>query len=194
MRIVQRRTAFAFCAGGLAVAAVFAGRAAFGAAAATPSTIQACFKPSNSVLYYIGPGAGTRKCAAGDLLLEWNVVGPEGPRGPQGPQGLQGPQGPQGPQGLKGDTGAPGAAGATGPTGPQGEQGETGPAGPTGPEGPQGPPGPQGPAGESTANLTSPNGKFGIQITDQGIFIRGPQSTFYVDLHGLGQAGPYYGK
>lgn len=72
--------------------------------------------------------------------------------------------------------------------GPKGDTGDTGPAGPAGP---QGPPGESG----GTAQLSSPNGLFRIEIEDDGIFIRGPRGTAFVDFTGVGETGnPYYGK
>lgn len=76
-----------------------------------------------------------------------------------------GPQGPAGPAGPKGDTGA---------AGPKGEQGE---AGAQGPKGEKGDPGESGGA----ANLVSPNGQFKVQVTNRGIYLRGPGGTIYVD-------------
>ena len=55
--------------------------------------------------------------------------------------------------------------------------GAAGAQGPPGPVGPQGPPGASGGA----ANLTSPNGAFSVEITDHGIYLRGPGGTTYVD-------------
>lgn len=59
--------------------------------------------------------------------------------------------------------------------GAKGDKGEQGAQGPTGPQGPQGP------AGASAGSLTSPNGTFHVDITDHGIFLRGPGGTIYVD-------------
>lgn len=116
------------------------------------------------------------QCKKNEAGIQWNVVGP------QGPQGLQGAPGPQG------------ATGATGATGPQGAQG---PKGDPGPQGPQGAQGPQGPAGSSggTATLTSPNGVFKVEITDHGIFLRGPSGTVYVDRFHTGtSSNPSFGR
>jgi hypothetical protein len=75
------------------------------------------------------------------------------------------------------------------------EVGPPGPRGPRGEIGPQGPKGDPGPPGPSTATLVSPNGKFRIEITDAGIFMRGPSGTMYVDLHGTGSTNDrYYGR
>lgn len=82
----------------------------------------------------------------------------------------------------------------------QGPKGDTGPAGPkgdTGPAGPKGDTGAQGPPGESggTASLTSPNGLFHIEITNDGVFIRGPGGTVYVDRRGASTTpNRFYGR
>ncbi len=69
-----------------------------------------------------------------------------------------------------------------GPVGPQGEKGDTGATGP------QGPPG-------SAAGLSSPNGRFSVEITNRGVYLRGPSGTVYVDLRGTGSSpNPYYGR
>jgi hypothetical protein len=133
-------------------------------------------------------------------------TGSQGPRGETGPQGLRGLQGekgdtgaagPAGPQGLQGDKGETGAPGAAGPQGESGPAGPAGPAGAAGPEGPRGPAGPQGPAGSSsgTATLVSPNGKFRIEITNTGIYMRGPGGTVFVNEFGTGESSnPYVGR
>jgi hypothetical protein len=71
-------------------------------------------------------------CGRNEVLLVWNVSGPQGPAGPPGPQGHPGPQGVPGPAGP---------AGATGSQGPKGDTGEPGPPGPAGPQGVPGSPG-----------------------------------------------------
>lgn len=54
--------------------------------------------------------------------------------------------------------------------------------GPQGPPGPAGPAGEQGPRGEPGANsLVSPDGMFRIEISNRGIYLRGPGGTIYVD-------------
>lgn len=100
-------------------------------------------------------------CKKNETGIQWNVVGP------------QGPQGVQGIPGLKGDTGLRGLTGPQGVAGPQGDPG---------PQGARGATGPQGPAGQSGGgSLTSPNGAFSIQVTDQGVYLRGPSGTIYVN-------------
>lgn len=66
--------------------------------------------------------------------------------------------------------------------------------GPAGETGPAGPAGPQGPAG-TAAQLSSPNGLFSIEVENDGIFIRGPRGTVFVDFNGVGNTdNPYHGK
>jgi len=116
------------------------------------------------------------QCKKNEAGVQWNVVGP------QGPQGLQGAPGPQGPTG---------ATGATGAQGPQGLKGDPGPQGPQGAQGPQGPAGASG----GTATLTSPNGVFKVEITEHGIFLRGPSGTVYVDRFHTGtSSNPSFGR
>jgi hypothetical protein len=131
------------------------------------------------------PSPGTvGHCRAGNVLGASSCEGNEGEdgggdhggSGPPGPPGPAGPPGQQGPKGEKGDTGA------------------TGPKGDTGPAGQEGPPGPQGPAGGG-ASLTSPNGLFSIEISNRGIFIRGPGGTVFVDHRSAGTTpNRYYGR
>jgi hypothetical protein len=78
-----------------------------------------------------------------------------------------------------------------------GPRGDTGPAGPKGDTGPTGPTGPQGPAGDSggNASLTSPNGLFSIEVSNHGVFIRGPGGTVFVDRRGASTTpNRYYGR
>lgn len=78
--------------------------------------------------------------------------------------------------------------GPQGPQGEKGDKGEKGDPGATGPQGPQGPPG-------SAAGLSSPNGRFSVEITDRGVYLRGPGGTVYVDLRGAGTTpNRYYGR
>jgi hypothetical protein len=113
----------------------------------------------------------TQRCARNETAISWNQVGPQGPVGPEGAIGPQGPVGPQGPAGADGTAGAPGADGAAGAPG---AKGDTGPQGPSGPSG--------------TANLTSPDGRFRIEISNDGIFLRGPGGTVFVDRYGTGSS------
>jgi hypothetical protein len=72
-------------------------------------------------------------------------------------------------QGIKG------AAGATGAAGPQGAQGE---------RGAQGPQGERGPAGPGTV-LTSPDGRFSVAATNDGIVLAGPKGSATFDGQAL---------
>jgi len=133
--------------------------------AAATSVIYACVK-SNGDLRLVD---ATTECKKNEDSLQWNVVGPRGPIGPQGDRGPQGPKGDTGDQGPKGDTGAQGPKGDTGAQGPQG------------------------PAG--TSSLTSPNGVFRVDITNHGIYLRGPSGTVYVDRFRSGtSSNPNFGK
>jgi hypothetical protein len=112
--------------------------------------------------------------------------GPAGPRGPQGPVGSQGPQGLQGPLGAQGVPGAQGVSGADGATGPKGEKGDTGERGPQGF---------QGPAGVFTGTFRSQNRLYSIEVTNRGVFLRGPGGTVFVTRNGVGETRDrYYGK
>ena len=61
-----------------------------------------------------------------------------------------------------------------GPAGPPGADGQPGPPGADGQHGPPGPPG-------AAASLRSPNGLFSVEITNNGVFVRGPGGTIFVD-------------
>jgi hypothetical protein len=90
-----------------------------------------------------------------------------------------------------------GPQGDPGPAGPAGPQGDTGSAGPQGETGPAGPAGPQGPPGEAggNASLVSPNGLFSIEVSNHGVFIRGPGGTVFVDRYGASTTpNRYYGR
>jgi hypothetical protein len=182
--------------GGAALAAQKATRHA-----AATNVIQACVKSEGSPRIV----DSLSDCKKNEEGLSWSITGPQGPQGIQGLQGIQGIPGvsvtttalavgdtncPTGGvqissasgtsfvcNGAKGDTGAQGATGAAGATG---ATGATGPQGPAGPQGPQGDPGASG----GTASLTSPNGAFQVDVTDHGIFLRGPGGTVYVDRFG----------
>jgi hypothetical protein len=135
------------------VGGAFAAGKLAGKATAT-TVVYACVK-DNGDLRIVD---ATTQCKKNEDPLQWNVVGPRGPIGPQGERG---------PQGLKGDTGE------------QGPKGDTGAQGPKGDTGAQGAQGAQGPAG--TASLVSPNGSFRVDITNHGIYLRGPTGTFYLN-------------
>jgi hypothetical protein len=67
-------------------------------------------------------------------------------------------EGPAGARGATGATGAPGSPGATGAQGPAGANGAPGPAG-------------------SATQLTSPNGRFTVAVTNAGITLSGPEAV-----------------
>jgi Collagen triple helix repeat (20 copies) len=197
MKRVVRSPLVAFALGALAVATVAFGQSGWAALTshAAAERIYACVKEQNGQVRIVSEGA---RCLPSEAPASWSIEGPKGDTGPIGPVG------PQGPKGDKGDTGATGAQGPQGEPGPQGapgRQGEPGPAGPqgaTGATGAAGPAGPQGPAGQSgtgTASLTSPNGVFAVEITNRGVFIRGPGGTVFVDHLGVGTSpNRYYGR
>jgi hypothetical protein len=64
-------------------------------------------------------------------------------------------------------------------TGPQGAQG------PPGAQGPQGEPGPQGPPGTFSGVFQSPNHQFRLEVSDNGIFLRGPTAKIELDAGGI---------
>jgi Collagen triple helix repeat (20 copies) len=79
--------------------------------------IYACYNKENGNLRRVGDNDDCRK---NEVLLTWNVRGPQGPPGPAGQTGAQGMPGPKG---EKGDMGV------AGPQGTQGQQGSQGPQG-----------------------------------------------------------------
>ncbi len=194
MKRVRRAPVLAFVLGALTIGAIFAGQAGWAALGshAADEQVFACVKSQNGQVRIVD---ADENCNPSEQALSWSIEGPKGDTGPQGPQGVPGPQGVQGPQGAQGETGA------TGPQGPKGDTGATGPAGPDGPQGqqgatgPTGPQGPQGPPGTGSADLTSPNGLFAIEISDHGVFIRGPGGTVFVDHRGASTTpNRYYGR
>jgi len=192
------------CAGAVLVVSV---GVAYAAIPDASGVINACFKKSGNGDDDEGSGpkgslrvidtAKGETCKKNELALSWSQQGPKGDqgatglRGETGQTGATGATGPTGPQGLKGETGERGETGATGATGAAGAQGLQGDPGAAGPQGDTGPQGPAGPSG-GTASLVSPNGKFRIEITNQGIFIRGPRGTLYVDNTGIASTGDRY--
>ena len=147
-------------------------------------------------------GGGTRivgspnDCRNGEVVVQWNQVGPQGPPGSAGPIGPQGPQGPQGVMGPPGPQGAQGESGLMGPQGPQGEIGPVGPQGDVGLQGEMGPAGLQGAPGESgpmgTQGLrgeigpAGPQGDTGIQGEIGPMGPQGPQG----EVGPIGPVGP----
>lgn len=154
------------------------------------NVIRGCYKRQNGQLRIIMNGD---RCLGSEMMISWNIEGPQGPQGETGPQGPVGPQGdtgaqgpmgatgPQGPVGPQGDVGPVGPRGDTGPAGPQGltgAQGDTGDMGPQGPAGPQGDTGPKGDTGDE-----GPQGPQGLAGTKGDPGIQGPQGE-------TGAAGP----
>ena len=202
LRSFGRRPRALLLVGGAAIAASAA--VAYAAIPSASGVINACYRDNGNDSGQVRIVDGADDCRNNEKHISWNQVGPQGPKGDKGDKGdtgatgatgatgPQGPQGERGPQGLQGETGPQGPQGERGPQGETGATGQQGPAGATGPQGPQGPPGP---SGGGTATLVSPNGKFEIEITNDGIYLRGPSGTTYVDLHGIGSTGDrYYGK
>lgn len=202
MRRFEGRRRLQWLAFALVAAVVVAVGVAYAAVPDANGVINACYRKSNDDekgQLRIVDRAGD--CKKNEQALSWNQVGPRGPkgdtgdtgpRGATGATGAQGPAGPTGPQGPAGPTGAAGADGAQGPAGPAGAAGADGATGPAGPTGPQGP---AGPAGGGTASLASPNGRFAIEIRNDGIYLRGPSGTIFVDDHGHGETSDrFYGK
>src|SRR6267143_813404 len=92
-------------------------------ASADTDHLRVCVQRDGDVRLLL-PG---KACRANEVLLVWNLRGPQGPKGDTGPQGptgaqgapgSQGPQGPAGPQGLQGTQGLQGPQGVAGPAGP----------------------------------------------------------------------------
>jgi hypothetical protein len=173
----------------LVVAASVVGGGAFAAgqsltarhAVTATNVLFACVKQEEGQIRMV---TNLNSCKKNENAIQWNVVGP------QGPQGIPGisvttaalavgdancPTGGIAVTAVSGTTDV--CNGARGAQGPQGEQGAQGPQGPQGVQGPQGPAGASGGA----ATLTSPNGVFSVQITDHGVYLRGPSGTVYVN-------------
>jgi hypothetical protein len=115
------------------------------------TVIQACQDKQGRLRVVAQAGA----CDKHESAISWNSVGPAGPPGAAGPAG------------PKGDKGDPGAAGAPGAPGAKGDPG------PTGPTGPAGPPGPAGQGGGFGGSYTSPDGRYTLQVDNNGILLSG---------------------
>ena len=61
------------------------------------------------------------------------------------------------------------------------EWSQTGPTGATGPSGATGPTGDTGPAGTFSGVFESPNHQFKLEVSDSGIFLRGPNAKIELD-------------
>ncbi len=135
----------------------------------------ACKLNSSGTIRLIDPSLGSSSllghCTRLETQITWNQAGQPGPQGPAGPQGAPGSQGPAGPQGNPGPQGDPGPAGPQGQAGPLGPQGAPGPQGPIGPKGDTGP---QGPAGTFSGAFQSPDGRYSLSVTNDGIVLKGP--------------------
>jgi hypothetical protein len=59
--------------------------------------IFACVNNSSGTIHVVAPNVA---CQSNEVLLNWNVAGPQGPAGPIGSVGPAGPQGPAGPGGA----------------------------------------------------------------------------------------------
>lgn len=175
----MRRTALAALAVLLGAAGVSYATTLATAESSAVTVIQAC-QDKKGLLRVV---ASASDCdGKHESPISWNSVGPAGPAGPAGPKGDKGDTGAQGPagaagamgqQGPAGEKGEKGDTGAQGPAGAKGDKGDTGAQGPTGP---QGPIGPQGPAGASgAAGLVSPDGRFRLLISNDGIAMEGFQ-------------------
>ncbi len=76
---VFKRPLVAFALGAALTCAVFAGRAAY--ATLSSGVVDACFKPSNGMLYLIDDGSARSACQPGDQPISWNVAGRNGADG-----------------------------------------------------------------------------------------------------------------
>jgi len=166
MQIVRRPLVWAGIVGVFAVGVGVAYATQLVTSAPT-SIIRACVKQNGSLRLVDTASECDKK---NETAISWNVYGPQGDVGPRGPQGLTGPQGATGPQGPKGDPG------------PQGDVGPQGPVGLTGPQGPAGTNGTNGTNGTSfNGSYTSPNGKYKLRITNNGILLTGPGGSVTVE-------------
>jgi Collagen triple helix repeat (20 copies) len=190
LKRLRNTPALAFVLGAISVAAVFAGQTGWAALTshAAQERIDACVKTQNGQVRIVAAGEA---CGPSESAVSWSIEGPKGDTGPQGPIGQTGPQGPKGDTGATGPQGLQGVQGPQGDPGPAGTQGLQGDTGPVGPQGPQGPAGPAGGA----ANLTSSNGLYSIEVTNHGVYIRGPGGTVFVDQNGASTtSNRYYGR
>lgn len=179
----------------LLVAASAVGGGAFAAgkalnarhAVAATNVLYACVKQEEGQIRMVSTAAS---CKKNETPVQWNVVGPQGPQGVPGISVTTAALSVGDPNCPTGGIAVTAVSGQTyvcngrqGPQGDRGLQGDTGLQGPQGIQGPQGAPGPQGPAGDAggAATLTSPNGVFKVDITDHGVYLRGPSGTVYVN-------------
>ena len=197
MTRIRRAPVLMFVLGALTVGAIFAGQAGWAALGshAADEQIFACAKTQNGQLRIVDAGRAaacraSRRCRGASRARRATPArrdrrarraqsrAPRAPRATPAPTGATGAEGPQGETGRHRSDRARRA-----------KRSATGPAGPAGPAGPEGPP------GSSAAELTSPNGLFKVEITDHGVFIRGPGGTVFVDHRGAGTtSNRYYGR
>jgi hypothetical protein len=134
--------------------------------------------------------AGDAHCAAGGLQV--NAASGvtyvcNGAAGTNGADGRNGADGKDGKDGVSVTTTSLAVGDATCPTGGvriSAASGDTYVC-----NGAKGDTGAQGAPGSSTATLSSPNGVFKVEITDQGIFLRGPTKTLFLNRYSSG-VGP----
>jgi hypothetical protein len=69
------------------IAGAFVVALALAPISADAQPISACVNNSSGTIHVVAQGA---PCASNEILLVWNMVGPQGPQGPQGPIGLTG--------------------------------------------------------------------------------------------------------
>lgn len=176
----------------LLVAASVVGGGAFAAgqalnarhAVAATSVLYACVKQEEGQIRMVST---LTACKKNETPVQWNVVGPQGPQGVPGISVTTAALAVGDPNCPTGGIAVTAVSGLTyvcnGRQGPQGERGPQGETGPQGLQGVQGPQGQQGPPGEAggAATLTSPNGVFKVDITDHGVYLRGPSGTVYVN-------------
>lgn len=80
----------------VAMAAAFVVGSSTSATAQTSGAIRACYTTAASALpgtLHLLSSSPAGRCAD-DLMIEWNVAGPQGPAGPAGPKGDPGDEGP----------------------------------------------------------------------------------------------------
>jgi hypothetical protein len=80
----------------------------FAASVAADDAITACVNKTSGALRIVKMPA---TCAKNEVLLSWNLAGPQGPKGDAGSPGEQGLQGEQGQQGIQGEQGLQGPSG-----------------------------------------------------------------------------------
>ena len=138
-----------------------AGSAAWATIPGAGGVISACYKNVNGQLRVVDSPSD---CQPSETALTWSQTGSTGPAGATGVPGAAGPAGPIGPAGAAGE---PGAAGKDGTNGTNGTTGTNGTNGTNG--------------AEFNGTYTSPNGKYKLRITDNGILLSGPGGSVSVE-------------